>query len=362
MRNILVLISRDDKKIGGSEEVLRLIANYYIAHGDNVHIFFLKEKMGGYWESVKHPNLFLYYSQGMGKFGIFSVIKNFRYVKNIFFDYSYSCIVLENAIIGILKRLGIVQIKHMIVRESTLVFQRFKGGQLLWRKLLYKIGYTPATLIICQTHKMKEDLLYNLPVLKNKLVKVIPNPVDIELINNKSKEHIELNKFGDFVVTAGRLIEEKGFDILINSFASINNTSLNLLILGDGYAKGALLKQIKQLGLERRVILYGQVPNVYPYFKKAILCVVSSRVEGFPNVLLQMMSQNVNVVCTRCFDENYNLDGVYMCNPNDSSSLSKVMLKCLERDNSSNRVLFDTQLDNVSIGNFIRTVESYCRY
>lgn len=361
MKHVLFLISRDDKAVGGSEEVLRLVANHYLGNGDDVHVFFLKEKLGGYWESVDHPNLHLYFSSGGGKWGIFSVIRNFMSAKNIQFDYSYSCIVLENALVGIFKRLGIVRINHIVVRESTLVFRRFNGVKLLWRKLLYRVGYKPASLVICQTHKMKEDFLANIPWMqRGRLIEVVPNPVNVDSIREKEKEIVDLDKYGSYVVAAGRLIEEKGFDILIQSFASIGNPNLRLLILGEGYARKSLEMQARQLGLENRVVLCGHVPNVFPYFKQARLCVVSSRVEGFPNVLLQMMSQNDNVVSTRCFGDMDIVDGVYMCPPNDISALSESIMKCLATDNGNNRALFDAQLENVSVENFVRTVEAYC--
>lgn len=362
MKHVLFLISRDDKTVGGSEEVLRLIVNYYLDKGDDVHLFFLKEKMGGLWESVNRPNLHLYYSSGGGKRGIFSVIQNFRRVKNIKFDYSYSCIVLENALIGIFKRLDIVNIEHIVLRESTLVFQRFKGVGLMWRKLLYKVGYKPASLIICQTNQMKKELLENLPWMqKKKRVEVVPNPISIGDIKEKEKENIDLSSYGEFIVAAGRLIKEKGFDLLIQSLPSIKGPeNLKLLILGDGPEKDALSDLAKNLHLEERVVLCGRVPNVFPYFKQARLCVVSSRVEGFPNVLLQMMSQNVNVVSTQCFGDIDIVDGVVTCAPNDQAALIEAISNCLSTNNENNRKIFDEQLSNVTVDSFVKTVQSYC--
>lgn len=362
MKHILFLISRDDKTVGGSEEVLRLIANYYLDNGDDVHLFFLKEKLGGLWESVKRPNLHLYYSAGGGKRGIFSIVHNFRKVKDIKFDYSYSCIVLENAIIGLLQRLGIINVDHIVMRESTLVFQRFTGIGLFWRKLLYKVGYKPASLVICQTNQMKNEFLDNLPWMrKKKRVEVVPNPISIEEIKEKEKENIDLSSYGNYIVAAGRLIAEKGFDLLIQSLTSIKEPNdIKLLILGDGQERTALSDLAQELHLKDRVVLCGRVPNVFPYFKQARLCVVSSRVEGFPNVLLQMMSQNVNVVSTQCFGDIDLVDGVVTCAPNDQLALVQAMNKCLMADNRENRIVFDQQLSNVSIDNFVKTVQGFC--
>src|SRR5690606_20880375 len=106
----------------------------------------------------------------------------------------------------------------------------------------------------------------------------------------------------NFIVTAGRLIHEKGYDILINAFAELKEKypDLKLIILGYGDLKQELIYLATSLNIEQDVIFWGFVENVYPFFKKAKACVISSRVEGFPNVLLQMMSQNSNVVSTTC--------------------------------------------------------------
>jgi trehalose-6-phosphate synthase len=111
--------------------------------------------------------------------------------------------------------------------------------------------------------------------------------------------------------------------------------------------------------LEEDVILPGMVENVYPYFKNARMCVVSSRIEGFPNVLLQMMSQNEKVVSTLCAGDIDKLEGVFTCKPNDEDDLLRAMAACLEADTSENRELFDRELQDRSIDKFIERVKSF---
>ena len=72
----------------------------------------------------------------------------------------------------------------------------------------------------------------------------------------------------NYIVTAGRIIPEKGFDLLIDSFNLLIDKSLKLVILGMGTnkEKQKLVNQIETLGLQNRVILYGFAKNVYSYF------------------------------------------------------------------------------------------------
>jgi len=164
---------------------------------------------------------------------------------------------------------------------------------------------------------------------------------------------------GGTIVSAGRLIREKGFDILISAFAEIIKEipSLNLMILGEGSERKKLEKLINELDIKDKVILKGHVKNVYPYFKLANVCVVSSIREGFPNVLLQMMSQNDKVVSTDCAGGILEIQGVFVVAPDNVKELVGGIKKALNYS-SENRALFDKELQNRSIDSFIQKIES----
>ena len=115
------------------------------------------------------------------------------------------------------------------------------------------------------------------------------------------------------------------------------------------------MNQIETLGLQNRVILYGFAKNVYPIFKKAKLCVVSSRIEGFPNVLLQMMSQNNAIVSTLCAGEIANIKGIFTCENNDVASLKDAMEKGLN-NNKNNQLIFKDYLKSRSIDKFVNSI------
>ena len=152
--NLLFLLSSDN--MGGAEEVMRQIFEYFRERECNIHVFFLLERRYGNWDGLASSNVHLHYSKGGGKLGIFSVLKNFWSVHNSRFDYSFSSIVLCTALIGLMKRLGVLHINHVVGRESTLIFNRFKGLQLYLKKINYNIGYPSVDLLICQTQLMKD--------------------------------------------------------------------------------------------------------------------------------------------------------------------------------------------------------------
>jgi len=118
---------------------------------------------------------------------------------------------------------------------------------------------------------MKNQLLKHFSVIeKRTVVKVIPNPINLEEIRIKAEEKSESNIPDNFIVTAGRLIEEKGYDILINAFNKVkqNQKNLKLIILGKGKLQEDLEMQAIKLNLENDIVFAGHVSNVYTYFKK----------------------------------------------------------------------------------------------
>lgn len=105
-----------------------------------------------------------------------------------------------------------------------------------------------------------------------------------------------------FLASAGRLSRDKGFDILIKSFAIVSNSfpEFKLNIYGDGPEKEDLQQLIKELKIENKVKLCGHVNNVAREVREACVFVLSSRSEGIPNVLLEVMAAGVPCVATNC--------------------------------------------------------------
>src|SRR5690606_21926313 len=86
------------------------------------------------------------------------------------------------------------------------------------------------------------------------------------------------------------------------------------------------------------------------------LCVMSSRIEGFPNVLLQMMSQNNKVVSTLSAGGIKEMDGIFTCKTNDVTSLSHTIIECLKSNTDENRYIFDKELKKRTIDTFANEI------
>lgn len=270
----------------------------------------------------------------------------------------FSSQTLINSLLGFYKKIGLCKSK-LIVRESNSIFELLNGLKLLRYKIAYRIGYHGVDLVICQTSYMKKQLLEAMPWIERKAnVVVISNPINHKDVIKKSKEEIEYLKDENYIVAAGRLVPAKGFDILINAFLNIhgNLNGCKLYILGDGPDRGSLIEQIKKLDLQDKVVLKGLVSNVYPYFKNAKLCVMSSRIEGFPNVLLQMMSQNNKVVTTLSAGDIDQIEGIFTCPINDENKLGNSIIKCFRSNTDDRRSIFDQELSKRNLDSFVENI------
>lgn len=70
-----------------------------------------------------------------------------------------------------------------------------------------------------------------------------------------------------------------------------------------------------------------------------------------------MMSQNTNVVSTKCAGDIDIIDGLILSKVNDIESLHNAILNSLNNNSKKNRLFFDKELENRSIENFINRIE-----
>lgn len=103
------------------------------------------------------------------------------------------------------------------------------------------------------------------------------------------------------IIACGRLVEQKGFDVLLQAFALLRaKTPARLVILGEGPMRGDLMRLAHILKIETDVAMPGFVSNPAACFVRSDLFVLSSRVEGLSNVLIEAMMTGIPVVCTDC--------------------------------------------------------------
>ena len=137
-------------------------------------------------------------------------------------------------------------------------------------------------------------------------VEVIDNLIDTKRIKEKAKEKcdLELDKNKLNIICVGRIANgHKGYDRLVDVVKRLDDEGLFdeaiLRIFGSGPDYDVLYKQIKDYGLDKKVLLMGRVNNPYKYFKNQDLFILPSRYEAFGLVIVEALSLGVPVLVTK---------------------------------------------------------------
>jgi glycosyltransferase involved in cell wall biosynthesis len=159
----------------------------------------------------------------------------------------------------------------------------------LWR-LFRRLVYPWAGEIVCQTRATAEWIQDNWdrkPVVIPNALRSLPEPPDVR---------------EPLILGVGRLVREKGFDLLLQAFARIAAAypDWRLAILGEGLERPNLLRLRDELGLADRVEFQGHLQDIESWMGRAGLVVQPSRFEGFPNVVLESMGMGAAVISADC--------------------------------------------------------------
>jgi len=103
-------------------------------------------------------------------------------------------------------------------------------------------------------------------------------------------------------LAAGRMVAQKDHATLLRAFAlhSADGRPARLMILGDGPLRDELAGLARSLGIAERVAMPGFVANPLPFMRQATAFVLTSRYEGFGNVLVEALGVGTPVVSVDC--------------------------------------------------------------
>lgn len=282
---------------GGAERVMVALANEFAEQGDFVRLIALCRE-GPYISEISDKVSFCSIHAKRARAAVRSLADLFRkdppYVILSSQWHANIATILARTMSGINARLAI--------REGTTLGIYKTGSIARIQDILKRLPYRMADAIIAPSVGAAESLAHFAAVPRS-LIYAIPNPVDVDYLQSKSKEdcgalrHVRRK----YVAALGRLSPEKGFDVLLRAFAGVvGRVDVDLVIVGDGQSKLALADLSRALGIYDRVHFTGYVENPFPILARSELFVLTSRREGMPNALLQALALNIPVIATDC--------------------------------------------------------------
>ncbi|WP_101790521.1 glycosyltransferase family 4 protein [Nonomuraea indica] len=150
-------------------------------------------------------------------------------------------------------------------------------------------GRFDAVVVLTRSNELAyRELLPRTPVLR------IPNAVEPSGEPSRQENPV--------VVAAGRLVRQKGFDLLVPAFgqAARRHPEWELRIFGSGSQKAALAALIDAQGLGDRVRLMGRTSRLDGELARASIYALSSRFEGLPMVMIEAMGHALPVAAFDC--------------------------------------------------------------
>ncbi|NKB49959.1 MAG: glycosyltransferase [Alphaproteobacteria bacterium] len=313
---------------GGAERTLTTLANAWVARGDSVTLLSFDDGTAppafALDPAIDHRPLSLAgLSRNFGQ-AIFANGARIRRLRTALAqanpDVVISFITATN-ILAILATRGF-RVPLIVSERVDTKAHRLPGVWSALRKILYR--YTDAVVV------QGEQIVESLPAAIRPLAHVIPNPVTrpIDSLDAAASFDAVSNADRMRIVGLGRLVPQKGFDLLIRAFAATAQhfPDWDLVIWGEGPERAALGALIEELGLSGRVKLPGVTAAPAAALASADIFILSSRYEGFPNALAEAMACGVAVIATDCPSGpsdmiRDNVDGLLVA-PEDSQALA----------------------------------------
>ena len=197
---------------------------------------------------------------------------------------------------------------------------------LLRYKIIKRLFYPMLNCLVCLTSADAKNYSYV------KKVKVIPNQLPFV-----SQKQAELKN--NVVLAAGRLVKQKGFDILIDIVSEIRDKcgDWRFRIVGYGEEEINLKKQIKNFELDKFVEILPATDNIIKEYTDASIYALPSRFEGFGLVLIEAMACGLPIVSFDCPDGPADIianneDGFLIENGN-KQAFSEALLKLMYDEN-----------------------------
>ncbi len=186
---------------------------------------------------------------------------------------------------------------RIVIREANLPSLSLAANRRSWFfRRAYRRLYRHADVVICTSAEMRRQMVDDFAVDPDR-AQLLPNPVDVAALREHATPTFRPHGGAVHFVAAGRLHRQKGFDRLLDLFATLPGAP-TLTILGDGPDGPALRQHSAALGLCQRVSLPGFEPNPWRHIAGADAFLMPSRWEGMPNAALEALACGTPVIAT----------------------------------------------------------------
>ncbi len=326
---------------GGAERVLVLLAQGFIDRGYNVTVITLSDKTTDFYQLPAGCSRLALGIMGNSS-GIVEAVRN--NIKRIAVLRKAIESSTPNVVISFLRITNITTILSLIGTKYPLIvtehndLQVFSYGT-LW-ETLRRLTYPYCSVVV----SVSQGVDRGFKLLPESKRAVIYNPIVVKDNGQIDQLPAEADFNKNWLVSMGRLTQQKGFDLLLPAFGQVaaKHPDWQLLILGKGELQQKLEQMRDNLGLSDRVIFTGALRNPFAVLKQAKLFVMASRNEGFGMAHGEALACGLPVVATDCPSGpgemiRDGIDGILV--PNQDASAFTAAMDSLMSDESKRQQL-----------------------
>lgn len=288
---------------GGAERVMVTLANAFAARGYGVDLV-LAAAHGPYLSDVLPKVRIIDLKAGRVLRAVFPLLRYLRRERPVAVLSAMNHVNVITVMACMFARLS----TRLVVSEHSTINEEAARNRNVFARVVYALIpglYRRAAAVLAVSEAAARDL-ERFAHFPQGSVRAIYNPFDLERISRMAMllpEHPWLAPGQPPVLLAiGRLTEAKDFSTLIRAFSLMRaKHGARLLILGEGELRGALQDVVDECGLTPgEVQMPGFVSNPFAYLSRSAAFVLSSRWEGFGNVLVEALACGAPVISTDC--------------------------------------------------------------
>ncbi|BDR93017.1 glycosyltransferase family 4 protein [Vulcanisaeta souniana] len=207
-----------------------------------------------------------------------------------------------------------IALKHMLRKPLVVTIHATEAGrrggihneeQFIIHSWEWRATYEAWKVIVCSNYMLNEvSAVHGVP--KDKLI-MIPNGIDVDYIDSISVKPGFRDLYAlpseRLIVFVGRLVHEKGPDLVLAAFRELLkwDWNLKLLVVGDGPMREHLMELAHEWGIWNKVYFTGRVDDetLYSILKVSDLAILPSRYEPFGITILEAMATGLAVITSK---------------------------------------------------------------
>ncbi|QLE45994.1 glycosyltransferase family 4 protein (plasmid) [Nostoc sp. C052] len=339
MRIILII---PELSSGGAERVLVLLAKGFLQRDHSVSVLTMSNDDADFYSlptGVKRIALNLRYKSATPLHALWNTVVRLVCLRKAIQSTQPDVVISFMPQMNILTALALFRTNYAVIATQHSSAKMFPCGQ-PW-ELLRHATYPQLQKVVSVSQDVDDEFSW-LPkgkraVISNPFLPIKRTHVQIDYPNKVDPDK-------KWIVAMGRLINAKGFDLLLAAFEKIADRypDWDLLILGEGELKLELENLRDRLKLSESVVFTGAISNPFPLLQRAKLFVLASRTEGFPMALGEALACGLPVISTNCSSGirevmRDGIDGILVPNQ-DVGALAAAMDRLMSDEAERNRL------------------------